>query len=250
LSFSYQALIPLLCSIAAQSTSFISPTKMSNMFPLITDYTEVVPTSFTHEVVIPEGIFSPPNALRLVHHVGGLHPHFATNPYQFTIPGRTLKDAENFGAAMSAIVRWNQNRVTGPLNLKDSKPADSNPANPKEKQSVPRLNFFKLEFTCPCKGHTNTPLNSCKSKHISARCGCPARFSVSHHIESDSLWVRWFWKHNHDPYSHDDMVVTRPPQAVDDWLKARVEEGLSWKAIHKLICTPYISSVSLNLIGK
>jgi hypothetical protein len=46
------------------------------------------------------------------------------------------------------------------------------------------------------------------------------------------------------------MVVTRPPQAVDNWLKARVEEGLSWKAIHKLIRTPYISLVSLNLIGK
>jgi hypothetical protein len=205
---------------------------MLNPFPLITNLSEVLPTTFTHEVAIPEGIYSPPNALRLVRHVGGLHPHFPTYPYQFTIPGRTLKDAESFGNLIAAIVCWNKNRRT---------PKD---AKPEETQSAPRLNFFKLEFTCPCKGHVNPPLNSRKSKHMSAWCGCPACFSVSHHIESDSLQVKGFWRHNHDPYSHDDMVVTRAPKAVDDWLKAVVESGLSWKAIHKLICTPYISSVS------
>jgi hypothetical protein len=40
------------------------------------------------------------------------------------------------------------------------------------------------------------------------------------------------------------MVVTCAPEAVDDWLKAQMESGLGWKAIHKLIRTPYIASVS------
>jgi hypothetical protein len=76
---------------------------------MITDLSEVLPAPFTHEVPIPKGVFSPPNALCLVRHVGGLHPHFPTYPYQFTIPGRTLKEAENFGEAMSQIVLWNGN---------------------------------------------------------------------------------------------------------------------------------------------
>jgi hypothetical protein len=77
---------------------------MLNPFPLITNLSKVLPTTFTHEVAIPKGIFSPPNALCLVRQIGGLHPHFPTYPYQFTIPGHTLKEAENFGNLMSAIV--------------------------------------------------------------------------------------------------------------------------------------------------
>jgi hypothetical protein len=116
---------------------------MLNPFPLITSLSKVLPTTFTHEVAIPEGIFSPPNALRLVQHVGGLHPHFPTYPYQFTIPGCTLAGAEKFSGLMSAIFRWNKNRCT----RKKAKPGVS---QPKETKLVPRLNFFKLEFTCPC----------------------------------------------------------------------------------------------------
>jgi hypothetical protein len=128
---------------------------------------------------------------------------------------------------MSAIVFWKKNQRTP----KDDKPGV---AKPKETQSVPRLNFFKLEFTCPCKGHANPPLNSRKSKHVLAQCGCPARFSVSHHIESDSLWVKWFWRHNQDPYSHNDMVVTCAPKL---WM---IGWRLAWNP--GLVGRPSISS--------
>ena len=134
---------------------------------------------------------------------------------------------------MSATVRWNRQRCTSHLLPKSA--------------STGRLHHFKLEYHCPCKGFCNPPLNSHKSKHLSACCGCVACFAVYHHIKSDSLRVEWFWQHNHNPYSHEDMVLTRAPKAVDDWLKDCFESGLSWKAIHKLICTPYISSVSLSL---
>jgi hypothetical protein len=134
---------------------------MLNPFPLITNLSKVLPATFTHKVAVPEAIFSPPNALRLVRHVGGLHPHFPTYPYQFTIPGCTLYKAESFGKLMSTIVRWNKNQRT-------PKKAKSGVPKPEETKYVPRLNFFKLEFTCPCKGQANLPLNSRKSTHISA----------------------------------------------------------------------------------
>jgi hypothetical protein len=200
---------------------------------MITDLSEVMPPPFTFQAPVPEGVFSPPNALCLVRHIGGLHPHFPSLPYKFSIPGKLVTDAKAFFMAMSETVRWNQHRRTNHL-LPESTLAG-------------RLHHFKLKYHCPCKGFCNPPLNPRKSKHVSACCGCLALFAVYHHIESDSLHVEWFWQHNHNLYSHEDMVVTWAPEAVDDWLKERVESGLSWKAIHKLICTPYISSVSLLL---
>ncbi|PLW31368.1 hypothetical protein PCANC_17726 [Puccinia coronata f. sp. avenae] len=203
---------------------------MSESFPMITNLTRVIPQPFTFQAPVPEVVFSPPNALRLVRRIGGLHPHFPNNPHKFTIPGRSIEEARNFAKAMSATVRWNQHRRIN-HNLPKS-------------TSEGRLHHFKLEFHCPCKGYCNPAPNSRKSKHISARCGCLACFAVFHHIESDSLRVEWFWQHNHDPYSHKDMVITRAPKAVDNWLKERVESGLPWAAIHRLIRTPYISSIA------
>ncbi|PLW25396.1 hypothetical protein PCANC_27158 [Puccinia coronata f. sp. avenae] len=103
---------------------------------------------------VPQGVFSPPNALRLVRRMGGLHPHFPSNPHKFTIPGRSIEEARNFAKAVSATVQWNQHRRTN-HNLPKS-------------SSEGCLHHFKLEFHCPCKGYCNPPPNPRKPKHISA----------------------------------------------------------------------------------
>jgi hypothetical protein len=82
---------------------------------------------------------------------------------------------------------------------------------------------------------------------VSTRCGCAARFSIFHHISSNSLRVEWYWKQNHDPNSHDDMLVTQAPEVVNNWLRDHVDSGLQWKSIHNLIRTPYIVSVSFSV---
>jgi hypothetical protein len=190
-----------------------------------------------YEVTIPEGVFSPPNALRLVQHVGGLHPHFPSLPHTFSIPSHSDLLAASFAfiKAMRATVRWNKHWHFPKLLTKES--------ISKEK-STGRKHYFKLEFTCPCQGFSNPPLNSRKSQHVSAWCGCTARFSIAHNLESDSLRVTWCWQHTHDPNSREDMILARAPIAVDDWLKERVESGLGWPAIQNLIRTPYIGLVS------
>ncbi|PLW28759.1 hypothetical protein PCANC_21783 [Puccinia coronata f. sp. avenae] len=183
-------------------------------YPLIHKLLEVVPRPFTHKVSVPNGVFLPPNALRLVRHIGSLHPHFPSLPVTFTIPGHSLDTALAFVKSMRATVRWNQHRcVPNPL-TKD---------NIVWYTSFGRKNYFKIEFTCPCQGFANPPLNSRKSNHVSDQCGCTA---------------------SHDPNSHDDMVLSRAPIAVDDWLKERVESGLGWKAIHNLIRTPFIGLIA------
>jgi hypothetical protein len=65
-----------------------------------------------------------------------------------------------------------------------------------------------------------------------------------HHIETNAIRVKWYWQHNHDPNSLEDMTLARAPVAVDDWLKERVESGLGWRAIHNLIRNPFVGSVS------
>ncbi|PLW18658.1 hypothetical protein PCANC_13325 [Puccinia coronata f. sp. avenae] len=209
---------------------------MTYSYPLIHNLSEVVPRPFTHEVAVPNGVFLPPNALRLVRHIGGLHPHFPSLPVTFSIPGHLLDTALAFVKSMRATVRWNQHCcVPNPL-TEDNIVWDT---------SFGRKNYFKIEFTCPCQGFANPPLNSRKSNHVLAWCGCTARFSILHHIPTDSVRVTWFWKHSHDPNSHDDMVLSCAPIAVDDWLKERVESGLGWKAIHNLIRTLFIGSIAL-----
>ncbi|PLW34021.1 hypothetical protein PCANC_18857 [Puccinia coronata f. sp. avenae] len=209
---------------------------MAYSYPLIHDQLKVVPAPFTHEVPVPKGVVAPPNALCLVRHIGGLHPHFPSLPYTFSVPGHSLNFALAFVKAMRATVRWNQHRCV-PNPLTEEKIIRD--------QSFGRLNYFKIEFSCPCQGYADPPLNSHKSKHVSAQCGFNARFSIKHHIPSDSLQVTWFWKHSHDPNSHNNMVLAQPPIAVDYWLKERVKSGLSWKAIHNLIHTPFIRSIVL-----
>jgi hypothetical protein len=178
---------------------------------------EVVPAPFTHKVPVPKGTFSPPNALRLVRHVGELHPHFPYLPHTFAIPGHSLAAAQAFFEAMRATVRWNEHRPT---------------PNPLTEETIIRdssfgcKHYFKIEYTFPCKGFVHPPLNSHKPQHTLAWCGCTSRFSIVHHIETDSLQVTWFWKHNHDPNSREDMIVTRAPIAVENWLESNPQSYL------------------------
>jgi hypothetical protein len=57
--------------------------------------------------------------------------------------------------------------------------------------------------------------------------------------------VEWRWRHNHDPYSAEEIKANRIPKMLDDWLTDRVISGLGWHAILKLMRSPDIFAVSL-----
>ncbi|EFP83294.1 uncharacterized protein PGTG_09247 [Puccinia graminis f. sp. tritici CRL 75-36-700-3] len=205
----------------AQST--INPTSFT--YPLVQDIYDVVPRPHTQEIPARVGVSSAPNALRLVQNVGSINPTFPTHPFLFTIPGSSKSAAEEFVKAMTATVRWFLQRGT---------PTASEKLNKLQGSGRRPEAFFKLEYQCPCSGYCKGTPNSRKKNHISARCGCKARFSVSHHIQSNTLRVIWHWQHNHDLNSHQQMIVTRPPLVVDQWLKDRVDSGLKWREIYDL----------------
>jgi len=89
-------------------------------------------------------------------------------------------------------------------------------------------NQFKLKYTCPNQGFPALTPNTCKKHHTLACCGCKAHFSIFFHNPSASIRVKWHWKHNHNPNSHQEMLNTRAPVVVDEWLKAQVDSGLDW----------------------
>ncbi|KNZ55186.1 hypothetical protein VP01_2744g4 [Puccinia sorghi] len=62
----------------------------------------------------------------------------------------------------------------------------------------------------------------------------------------DSLQVFWSWRHNHNPNSHKDMLVTHIPLILDQWVNEQFDTGLAWKEINNLIRTPDILDVSTS----
>ncbi|KAA1075464.1 hypothetical protein PGTUg99_010595 [Puccinia graminis f. sp. tritici] len=208
------------------STSISSCTFVA--YPPVQDIYDVVPRPMTEEIPVPEGVTSAPNALRFVRHVGGSSPTFPTHPHLFTIPGNTLEEAQEFVNAMLATTRWNFQRGTPP--------SEKDLAQTKGRGRRPEA-FFKLEYRCSSGGQSKRVSNSRKKNHTSARCGCKARFSISHHIQTNSLRVAWHWQHNHELTSHQQMLITRPPLVVDNWVKDRVDAGLGWKEIYDLTQT-------------
>ncbi|POW02475.1 hypothetical protein PSHT_12105 [Puccinia striiformis] len=198
----------------------------NNIFPLIQDISTVVPASFCVDVPPPADLSMPPNALRSVRQLGGSTPTYPTNsyPYQFTIPGNTLEAANSFVAAMSATVRWNKTRTTE-TQVEKLLPREGRGKRP----SV----YFKLEYVCPRAGHFERAKGSRKT-HRTIKHDCKSRFSISHHIQTNSLRVMLWHRHNHDPNSHEDMLVTRAPIKIDNWLKEQVASGLRWDVIEGL----------------
>ncbi|KNZ63963.1 hypothetical protein VP01_1080g17 [Puccinia sorghi] len=54
----------------------------------------------------------------------------------------------------------------------------------------------------------------------------------------ESLQVCLFWRQNHKPNPHKDMLVNHIPLILDQWLTEQVDAGLAWSFIHHLIYTP------------
>ncbi|WAR52168.1 hypothetical protein PtB15_1B607 [Puccinia triticina] len=203
--------------------------KMS--FPLVEDIYSIVPLPFVQEVPVPASLEDRPNALRLVRYLGGRPPPLPSNPYTFTIPGHTLKHAQDFAHAMEGTVRWTTQKQKPNKHLPQSSSAVK--AGP----GRPTTNHFKLEFKCPRAGHAIRPVNSRKT-HDSQKIGCTARFTISHHITTNTLRVFWLWEHNHDPFSKEEMLICRAPKAVEKWLNDRVVDGLGWDSIDRLLYVP------------
>ncbi|EFP79735.2 uncharacterized protein PGTG_06056 [Puccinia graminis f. sp. tritici CRL 75-36-700-3] len=178
----------------------------------------------------PDISSSIPNALRLVRRMGGTPPSFSDYPHSFSIPGHTLDDAHAFVKAMQATVLWIHQKTTR-NDLDTVTPDQPKPIGQRTEH------LFKIEYRCPCYGHHEPTPNSQK-KVKSRKIGCTARFTVSHHVLTKSLRVVWWWDHNHNPYSHEDMAMQRRPHVVNQWLNKQVVAGLGWHAIEKLLSCP------------
>ncbi|KAI7938130.1 hypothetical protein MJO28_015050, partial [Puccinia striiformis f. sp. tritici] len=203
--------------------------KQSDMnFPVVDDIYTIVPIPFTQEVPAPAGSSEHPNALRLVRYVGGIPPPLPSNPFTFTAPGHTYQDARDFVHAMQGTVRWTEQKQKH--NIINSSPTTI-------KAGRPAAVSFKLEFKCPCAGFSKREIGSRKTHTLMKR-GCPARFTISHHLLTNTLRVFWLWEHNHDPFSPEEMVTCRTPKAVEKWLNDRVVSGLSWNSIERLLQSP------------
>jgi hypothetical protein len=161
-------------------------------------------------------------------------PHFATSPFRFTIPGDGIVDALRFVESMCLGMRWNKKKHTfhreEALNRTGSGPQ-------------PECTF-KLEYKCPCHGFTKPVEDTRRIHQVSVRCGCRARFFVINHIKTGSLRVTWFWEHNHEPNSVSQMINGRISVQLDKWLTDRVDAGMKWSQIGRLIKTPNILNVS------
>ncbi|OAV84925.1 hypothetical protein PTTG_30944, partial [Puccinia triticina 1-1 BBBD Race 1] len=161
--------------------------------------------------------------MRMVRWINGTTPSFNTHPLCFTIPGQSFFEAHDFVEAMQATVRWNLDNTFYNKALSLIK-----------KPGRPATFFFKLYYECPRSGFHKAPINSRKAPS-GRKCGCKARFTVTHHIATNSLRVDWFWKHSHELNTKEDMENTRIPKVVHDWIVARVDSGLGWKGIRRLL---------------
>ncbi|KAA1129280.1 hypothetical protein PGTUg99_022975 [Puccinia graminis f. sp. tritici] len=195
-------------------------------YPLVNDIYEIVPLPFTEVIPVKPNQKADPNSLRMIRRVHGCAPSFPEPIHCFTIPGRTLSDAEAFVTAMQATVYWSSSR---------SRRHTPHQTPPSGKTGRPAEHHFRLEYKCPRSGiHEATP-NSRKKKTLSRKCGCKSRFTIFHHIWTDTLRVEWDWRHNHNPYSAEEVQQNRCPKMVEKWLTDRVISGLNWKSILQLM---------------
>ncbi|KAA1065441.1 hypothetical protein PGTUg99_021056 [Puccinia graminis f. sp. tritici] len=127
---------------------------------------------------------------------------------------------------MQATVFWNAQRTQ--KRKSGDEPTSGRTGRPVE-------HSFRLDFKCPrARTYTAVP-NSCKNWTLSRKCDCKAQFSIFHHIRTNSLRVEWEWKHNHDPFSAEEIQKNRTPKMVEAWLTERVIAGLNWNAILQLM---------------
>ncbi|KAI9625115.1 hypothetical protein H4Q26_016504 [Puccinia striiformis f. sp. tritici PST-130] len=209
----------------------------NNIFPLIQDISTVVPASFCVDVPVPADLSMPPNALRSVCQLGGSPPAYPTDPYpyQFTIPGNTLEAANSFAAAMSATVRWKKTRTTE---------TEATRLLPRKGCGKRPSVYFKLEYVCSVQDTSSVP-KILRKTHPTIKHNCKSRFSIAHHIQTNSLRVVLWHRHNHSPNSHKDMLVTRAQIKIDNWLKGQVVLGLHWDFIEGLAQCSDLADASL-----
>jgi hypothetical protein len=171
----------------------------------------------------------------MIRRVHGSAPSFPEPIHRFSIPGCTKSDAEVFVTAMQATVYWSAQRT-------HRKKVGSVP--PTGKTGRPTENSFRWDFKCPRSGIHEAVPNSRKKHTLSRKCDFKSRFSIFHHIQTNSLRVEWQWKHNHDPFSPDEVQQNRIPKMVENWLTERVISGLNWKSILELMRCSDIFTVS------
>ncbi|OAV86274.1 hypothetical protein PTTG_29990 [Puccinia triticina 1-1 BBBD Race 1] len=172
----------------------------SNKYPLILDVEDIVPEPFIEEVPVPCGVRLAPCTLRMVHWLGGAALAFDSHPFCFSIPGRSMGEAQLFVEKMQETVRWTlDNCFTNQVKIP-----------PIKKHGPPTQYYFKPYYECPCNGHYQAPINSWKDES-GRKCGCKARFTITHHIATDLLRVDWHWKHSHKLNTKEDMKTLRFP---------------------------------------
>ncbi|OAV86536.1 hypothetical protein PTTG_29849 [Puccinia triticina 1-1 BBBD Race 1] len=209
-------------------------------YPFIGDIYEVVPLPFTQSIPTPSSATAVPNSLRMLRRAPGFGPTFPTPIHSFTIPGCTRAEAKDFITAMQATVMWSRQRspkkkIVNPIRTgKRGRPAD---------------HFFWIDLICPRSGIHKAVPNSRKQHTLSRKCGCKSKFSIFHHIKTNTLRVEWSWIHNHNPFSEDEMKINHLPKMVEDWLTERVVAGLSWNAIYELsLCQDLFAMVEPGVV--
>ncbi|OAV90928.1 hypothetical protein PTTG_28155 [Puccinia triticina 1-1 BBBD Race 1] len=123
-------------------------------FPLVKDIYSIVPLPFAQDLPVPADSDHLPNALRLVRYLGGRPPPLPSNPYTFTIPGHSLKHAQDFAHAMEGTVRWTTQKQ------KPDKESAQSTSSVKAGPGRPPMSTFKLEFKCPRAGLPLRRINS------------------------------------------------------------------------------------------
>ncbi|OAV85677.1 hypothetical protein PTTG_30348 [Puccinia triticina 1-1 BBBD Race 1] len=128
-------------------------------------------------------------------------------------------------------------------------------ASSSQKAGRPPEYHFKIFYACPCSGHHKAPLNS-RKEASDRKCGCKAKFEISHHRPTNTMRVKWHWKHSHELNTLEDMQATRLPvsKGIQKLLLApdlntlcktvsAAPEGrrIMYDLVHNLICTRLIA---------
>jgi hypothetical protein len=123
-------------------------------------------------------------------------------------------DAKEFVIAMQATVHWSSQR--------SHKRKDTGATPPSGKTGQPAEHSFWLDYKCPCSGIYEAVPNSRKKHTFSQKCDRKSCFSIFHHIHSNTLRVDWEWRHNHNPFSVEQIQQNQTTQVVKKWLTEQV----------------------------
>ncbi|OAV92852.1 hypothetical protein PTTG_27505 [Puccinia triticina 1-1 BBBD Race 1] len=210
---------------------------MTETYPFIANIEDLVPKPTTSEVPAPYGTKAHLSAMQMVQWLNGVAPSFPQHPFCFSIPGHSMWEAYDFVKKMQETVRWTRQNGYG-----NYKAIAAAAASSSQKAGRPPEYHFKIFYTCPCGGHHEAPLNS-RKEASDRKCGCKARFEISHHLATNTMRVKWHWKHSHKLNTLKDMQATRLPVSVHQWVVDRFNLGIGWKGIQKLLLAPDLNTL-------